>query len=351
MRSLNAVCLVRRLALVSSTGLIFAACSADNGATVGGGGQSGPPNPNPGGGGAGGSGLTLPTAGSGGPTGGQGGDSTQPALTWPLPNFINNTAVSIGDYAVSKDELSAMTQPPAGDGGNCTGILFGVVRDFKMGTLEGGHRDFEVPPTGMGEKGIVKDTLGDDGKPVYAHDDQGTTTTSGPAHFGQWYWDTDGVNKTYVVALRFVAGAGGVVTFAASRGNTGLANPNSSYFPLDGQGWNDTARADDRQMHNFAFTTEIHTTFKYNGGETFKFQGDDDVFVFINKHLAIDLGGIHDQQTATVDLDAQAEAFGIAKGNSYDLAVFNAERHTTRSNFRIDTTMTFENCGIIPIIK
>ena len=69
------------------------------------------------------------------------------------------------------------------------------------------------------------------------------------------------------------------------------------------------------------------------------------MFVFINKHLAIDLGGIHSQETQTVDLDAQASALEISTGNIYDLAVFNAERHTTQSNFRIDTTMTFTNCG------
>jgi fibro-slime domain-containing protein len=125
--------------------------------------------------------------------------------------------------------------------------------------------------------------------------------------------------------------------------------PTSSYFPVDGLGWNDTATASDGKEHNFAFTTEFHTTFTYNGGEKFTFQGDDDVWVYINKKLAIDLGGIHVQLQATVDLDAQASTLGISPGNSYDLAVFNAERHTTQSNFRIDTTLVFTDCGQIPI--
>jgi fibro-slime domain-containing protein len=72
--------------------------------------------------------------------------------------------------------------------------------------------------------------------------------------------------------------------------------------------------------------------------------------VFINNKLAIDLGGIHAQESQTVKLDAQASTLGITKGNVYPLAVFNAERHVVQSNFRIDTTMTFDDCGIIPIL-
>ncbi len=47
----------------------------------------------------------------------------------------------------------------------------------------------------------------------------------------------------------------------------------------------------------------------------------------------------------TVNLDAQASTLGITKGSVYDLAVFNAERHTTQSDFRIDTTLVFTDCG------
>lgn len=36
---------------------------------------------------------------------------------------------------------------------------------------------------------------------------------------------------------------------------------------------------------------------------------------------------------------------GLIKGNVYELAIFNAERHMGQSNFRIDTTMAFADCG------
>jgi fibro-slime domain-containing protein len=294
-----------------------------------------------GGGGTAGAPFTLPNLG--GVTGG-GGSSAEETIPWPPPGFVNVTQASVGDYAVSKDPLGSTS----GDGGSsgtagrakCTNILFGIVRDFQMSSSGGSNPDFEHSPAG--DKGIVLDTLGSDGKPVYGDHPDGTATTHGPDNFNQWYNDVEGVNMSYVVGLHFVQ-KGGLFTFAATLNNTGGV-PNVSYFPLDGQGF-----GNQDQSHNYSFTTEIHTSFTYNGGETFTFQGDDDVWVFINDKLAIDLGGIHAQQNQTVTLDTQAEKLGISKGNSYSLAVFNAERHVTQSNFRIDTTMTFDNCGIIPI--
>jgi fibro-slime domain-containing protein len=272
-----------------------------------------------------GSGGIGPTSGGAGGAGG----GTAVAAVWPPAGFINVTPSSIGEYALGPQITDA--GGAAGAGGSsgaatvCAG-LFGVVRDFKMGNQSGGHPDFETMPSAL-DTGIVDATLGADGKPVYAHPGANTPSTTGQTEFDQWYRDVPDVNMAFVLGLHLVT-TNGISTFSAVKPKY--------FFPLDDQGF-----GNEGQSHNFAFTTEIHTAFIYNGGETFAFVGDDDVWVFIDNKLVIDLGGRHGQMEKSVAVDS----LGLTKGNTYDLAVFHAERHTTESNFQIQTTLAFTNCG------
>jgi len=93
--------------------------------------------------------------------------------------------------------------------------------------------------------------------------------------------------------------------------------------------------------HNFSFTTEITYWFVYDQAApaTLDFTGDDDVWVFVNGILAVDLGGIHVPINGSVTIDPTTEAlFGLADGSAYEVKVFHAERQTEGSSFRLTLT-------------
>lgn len=115
-------------------------------------------------------------------------------------------------------------------------------------------------------------------------------------------------------------------------------------------GWNPDPSG---KLRNFHFTSEIAYWFEYKTGKTanLSFIGDDDVWVFVNRRLVVDLGGLHVpiQGSFTIGADGAvtlipatgdptettAAALGLEDGGVYEIKVFHAERKRTGSSFRL----------------
>ena len=232
----------------------------------------------------------------------------------------STTGTSTGDLTASTGGSTTGGSSSTGDGGSSTtgepvqcGLqLKATIRDFKLG-----HPDFETYCCGL-VQGLVKPDLGADKKPVFNQVGNPKMLTDAPT-FNQWYNNVPDINQSTQIVLDLMEIQPGVYSYQ-----------NNNFFPIDNMLFGNQGN-----NHNFHFTTEIHSSFTYSGGEQFTFTGDDDVWVFINKKLVIDIGGVHGNSPGTIDLDT----LGLSMGNTYSLDVFHAERHTTQSNFRIDTTI------------
>lgn len=246
-------------------------------------------------------------------------------------------------------------------------LLAAVVRDFRASNSPNGHPDFESY-VGTTRVGMVGTQLGADGKPVLAStmgqhlqteftdsegrnimpalydaargDRAGTLTTptdsriTSAESFAQWYRDVPGVNATKVqnLMLRRNPDTGNYVIDSN-------ADPEwverGGYFPINGELYGDYAGTG----RNYHFTTEIEAEFVFraNRSNLLTFTGDDDVWVYIDGRLVLDLGGVHQRKTQTIDL----ARLDLADGRVYQIKVFHAERRTTQSNFRMETSFEF----------
>jgi cysteine-rich repeat protein len=140
------------------------------------------------------------------------------------------------------------------------------------------------------------------------------------------------------------------------------------------------------QTHDNYFTEEVRYYFVYDAttGLTLQFYGDDDLFIFINGKLVLDLGGIHQQLPGKVtvsgspgnaqvveggcldaagnitgvtvestacsptngtaapptaktpdDFRVRTVPLGLVNGKTYEIAIFGADRHPPESNFQL----------------
>jgi fibro-slime domain-containing protein len=225
--------------------------------------------------------------------------------------------------------------------------------------------------------GTVTDALLDaDGKPIpctfkYQYDpttnptggktdcqkmeDQGYTQMPGSCHSNNGTW----------VALYITAKVDGNPLFFPVDGDPFTPASELMYAQIPpyydaGKTWPHDVDANGKDiLHNFSFTSEVRYWFPFDSSKsyTLDFVGDDDVWVFINGKLAVDLGGVHTPidgsivigsngsgNTTVTAFDANGApttpikstaSLGLQNGKVYEIAVFQAERQSTGSSYKL----------------
>lgn len=320
-------------------------------------------------------------------------DNNGAPVTFSLTTGAHTLSVAYRDEATQLDKLLLINSPdyvPAGVGGAdpvVAGLgvvdLPATVRDFHFagwqagsGATTTGHPDFEhyLGP------GVLKDLVLpelENGKPqINPESDLLNHTVSPPQRqitdgtsFGQWYNDVPSVNRGVEVAMRMVQDPRrpGIYQFVGSTHPSGVTASTREFYPIDGLGFNAPTAGGDfeaattdqdaivgdleddeiTESHNYSFTVELHAQFTYQTGQHFDIlRSDDDLWIFVNNQLAVDMGGLHNPTSYPVTtfdnlLDDPSGTSGqtLIPGKTYTFDVFFAERHTDVSNLVFETSI------------
>lgn len=210
--------------------------------------------------------------------------------------------------------------------------LYVTVRDFNADGLL-----FEGRGNAM--KGLAAPVLGGDHKPVF--DLEKWQQLDGPdvtqAHLDALFHDTPGVNLSAQKTITLTNQDGYYIIDSAV---DEMDKRSDGFFPID-----DELFGNEGRRHNYHFSVELHATFRYTKGNTFFFRGDDDVWVYFNDQLCVDLGGAHEAQSASVSIDDLVAdgTLNIKEGDAVSFDMFYMERHTTESNLYMKTNINFVN--------
>ncbi len=149
---------------------------------------------------------------------------------------------------------------------------------------------------------------------------------STPDNFAKWYADSPGYNLRFSHILNLSENSPGILSF-----------DDSSFYPLDQRGYGNQDR-----IHNYHFTLHVKGSISFTDESAaadrfFDLSGDDDIWLFINGKLVVDLGGVHGTFGRSFT-EETLKTMGMVSNRAYTMNLFFAERHTVDSGLHIRTS-------------
>ncbi|WP_173384234.1 fibro-slime domain-containing protein [Fibrobacter succinogenes] len=194
---------------------------------------------------------------------------------------------------------------------------------------------------------IVKPELGADNKPVFSGSANAKKCFDKEEKFKTLFNYSQGVNETQCYDMTF------------QRNDTDVrwtfdSNPLGGFFPVEKTSDSTVLTINDVKMgptadartkrttgtgedtRNQQFCAESHSIFTYYENEEFTFGNTDDMWVFVNKKLAIDKGGLNEPTPVTLALKDLNINYGedfLVEGQEYTLDIFYCNRRSKAPNF------------------